>query len=57
MLIAKQKYKKMKLYFCAATNFIGVFSDYVWADNRNEAVAKFREAHGVTPHNIKLIKK
>lgn len=47
----------MKLYFCAATNFIGIFSDYVWADNRNEAVAKFREAHGVTPHNIKLIKK
>jgi hypothetical protein len=47
----------MNLYLCTATSPIGIFSDYVWAANRDQAVRKFYDAHGTIPHHIFLERK
>ena len=47
----------MSLYLCTATSPIGIFSDYIWAASRDQAIAKFRDTHGIIPHHIFLERK
>lgn len=47
----------MNLYLCTATSPIGLFSDYVLAKSRDEAIRAFRDLHGLIPNHIQLERK
>jgi hypothetical protein len=47
----------MNLYFCIASNVLGIFGDYVWAADKNEAERKFHFQHSVWPNTVTLERK
>lgn len=44
----------MSLYLCSGTNALGIFADYVWAADRDQAVRRFFDDYGVLPHYVQL---
>jgi hypothetical protein len=46
----------MKLWLCTATGAFGIYSDYVWAKDRRDAVIKFEQEKGQKPYHIQLVK-
>lgn len=47
----------MSLFLCSGTSVLGIFADYVWASDRDQAVRKFWDEHGVLPHLVTLQKR
>jgi hypothetical protein len=43
-------------WHCLATNFLGRFGDYVWADTKKDAELEFFRLHHVLPHQIKKVR-
>jgi hypothetical protein len=42
------------LWHCLANGIVGgLFGDYIWADNKSEAIQEFERQHGVIPHIVK----
>lgn len=44
------------LWHGLATNFLGRFGDYVWADTKKDAELEFQRLHHVLPFQLKKVR-